>query len=262
MAMTFPGMDPYLEDAQRWSGVHAPFIVYVRDQLQPRLRPRYTAAVEERVYVEGPDRGVAPDVLVQERHTRNGGLAVSLAEADAALLVQVPPVEVHEYYIAIRDRDTDRRVVTVIELLSPTNKYAGPGRTSYETKQREVLSSNAHLVEIDLLRFGPHVLAVPEWAARNRGPYHYLVCVNRGIGLRDVYELYPRRLPERLPRIRVPLADNDPDVVLDIQAVLHQVYEAGNYRNDLNYNAPCVPALAPEDQTWANERIQEARQQP
>ncbi|MBL8794714.1 MAG: DUF4058 family protein [Planctomycetia bacterium] len=260
MAMIFPGMDPYLEDAQRWPGVHHRLITYAADALQPRLRPRYTAAIETRVYIEEPDREIAPDVLVQEQHTRNGGVAVALAEADTALLVQVAPLEVHEAYIAIRDRDTDRRVVTVIELLSPTNKYAGPGRTSYETKQREVLSSNAHLVEIDLLRFGPHVLAVPEWAARNRGPYYYLVCVNRGVGLRDTYELYPRRLPERLPRIRVPLADNDPDVVLDIQAVLDQVYEAGNYRDDLNYNAPCIPALSTEDQAWANERIQEARQ--
>jgi len=35
-------------------------------------------------------------------------------------------------------------------------------------------------------------------------PYDYLACVNRAMPPRDEYELYPRRLPERLPRIGVP----------------------------------------------------------
>jgi hypothetical protein len=45
-----------LEDPQIWSGVLARFIVYLCDQLQPMLRPRYIASVDERVFVEGPDR--------------------------------------------------------------------------------------------------------------------------------------------------------------------------------------------------------------
>jgi hypothetical protein len=126
-------------------------------------------------------------------------------------------------------------------------------------KQREV-QSTSHLVEIDLLRTGAHVLAVPEWLARNSGAYHYLVSVNRAAGLRDRYELYLRRLPDRLPRIRVPLADGDPDVVLDVQAVVEQVYEAGRYRLRIDYSAPCRPPLSPEDQAWADEQIQRAQQ--
>ena len=48
-----------------------------------------------------------------------------------------------------------RLVVTVIEILSPTNKVAGSrGRESYETKRQEVMRSPSHLVEIDLLRRG------------------------------------------------------------------------------------------------------------
>src|ERR1700678_1548030 len=53
--MLFPGMDPYLEDPQLWTGVHTSLIVYIRDFLQPLLRPRYVAAIEERVYLEGPE---------------------------------------------------------------------------------------------------------------------------------------------------------------------------------------------------------------
>jgi len=260
--MIFPGMDPYLEDARIWSGFHTPFIVYLRDRLQPLLRPRYVATVEERVYLEGPERRVSPDVSVQRNRPSNSGLVVALADADTAVMVQVPVLEIHEPLVAILDRQSGRRVVTVIELTSPTNKYAGPGRRSYLDKQTEVLNSETHLVEIDLQRTGPHVLAVPEWAARNHGPYDYLVSVNRARRSRETYELYPRRLAQRLPRIPVPLADPDADVIVDLQALVVQAYEAGAYRDRLNYDAPCVPPLSPEDQAWANQLIAAARQQP
>ena len=46
-------------------------------------------------------------------------------------------------------------MVTVIELLSPSNKRAGDDREQYLAKRRELLRSPAHLVEIDLLRDGP-----------------------------------------------------------------------------------------------------------
>ena len=158
----------------------------------------------------------------------------------------------------IRDRQSGQRIVTVLAVVSPTNKYAGPGRESYVAKQTEVRQSATHLVEIDLLRIGSHVVAVPEWAARPHGPYDYLVCVNRAEGLRDRFSLYPRRLRERLPRIRLPLAAPDPDVVLDIPAVLARTYEAGGYAERLNYAAPCVPPLAPADQAWADAIIRRA----
>ena len=118
--------------------------------------------------------------------------------------------------------------------------------------------STAHLVEIDLLRTGPHVLAVPEEVAHQYGPYDYLVCVNLALGAREGFQLYPRRLRDRLPRIRLPLMTPDPDVVLDLQAVLARTYEAGGYMERLDYTAPCVPPLSPEDQRWADDLICEA----
>jgi hypothetical protein len=139
-------------------------------------------------------------------------------------------------------------------------KPCGAGQESYLAKQREVRASQTHLVEIDLLGAGQHVLAVPAWAARGSGPYNYLICVNRAEGRRDRFECYPRQLPQRLPRIRVPVADGDPDVGLDIQAVLSQTYEAGSYRERLRYDRPCIPPLPAEDQAWADELIRTTRQ--
>src|SRR5260370_5590707 len=228
--MIFRGMDPYLEEPQLWPGVHASFIVYLRDCLQPLLRPRYVAALEDRVFVEGPDREIIPDVWLRQTRHASGSTAVAVAGDDAPILVQVEPLEVHETYVTILDRQSGQRVVAVIEVLSQTNKYAGSGRESYLAKQREVLASDAHLIEIDLLRTGPHALAVPEEKARAQRHYDYLVSVNRAINSRGLFELYLRGIRQRLPKINVPLASGDPDVKLDLQAVLEHTYEAGSYR--------------------------------
>jgi len=263
MGMIFPGMDPYLENPGIWPGVHTRFIVYLAEFLQPLLRPRYIASIDERVYMEGPERHVIPDVNI-ERTKRPTFALHSTAVADAAtpIKVRIPPVEVHERYVAILHRESGLRIVTVIELLSPTNKYAGPGRDSYLEKQKEVLASDANLLEVDLLRFGPHVLAVAEYAARALGPYEYMACTNRVARVRAEFELLPMRLRQPLPRIRIPLMGNDENVVVDLQAVLTRVYEASGYEDQIDYGAPCVPRLSPEDQQWANELIQKARQVP
>jgi hypothetical protein len=166
----------------------------------------------------------------------------------------------HESYLEILDRHSGQRVVAVLEVLSPANKYAGPGRDSYVAKQRQVLASQAHLLEIDLLRLGPYTIVVPEWIARQHATYDYLICVNRAEGLRDRFRLYLRQLRQRLPRIRVPLADGDPDVVLDVQVVVAQTYEAGSYRERVRYDQPCVPSLSAEHQAWADELIRAAQQ--
>lgn len=259
MSTIFPGMDPYLEDPQLWPGVHSRLIVYIADELQPHIRPRYIAAVEERVFVEGPtDRSIVPDVWLRRERLGPNQSAAAVLDADTAVTVQALSLDIHETYIEILDQQSGQRVVTVLEVVSPTNKYVGPGRTSYLAKQREVLASNSHLVEIDLLRQGPHALAVPEYLARRWGMYDYLVCINRAADPRDKFELYPRRVRDRLPRIRVPLAGSDPDVRLDLQAVFARTYEAGSYRDRLHYGEPCHPPLGMEDQAWASELLRAA----
>jgi len=71
---------------------------------------------------------------------------------------------------------------------------------------------------------------------------------------RKRFALYPRRLRERLPRIKVPLVEPDPDVPLDIQAALEQVYGEGRYARRVRYEDPCEPPLAAAEQEWARER--------
>ena len=256
VAMIFPGMDPYLEDPQIWPGFHQRLIVYIADHLQVKLAPRYIAAVEERVFIEGPDREIIPDVWLRQTRPIPEEQVVAVADGDGPMVVRVPGLEIHESFLTILDRHSGQRVVTVIEVVSPTNKFPGEGRKSYLAKQAEMRKSDTHLVEIDLLRTGQHVLAVAEWAARGKTPYDYLACVNRAQGLREEFDPYPRRLPERLPRIQIPLAEKDPDVLLDLQAVVAQAYDAGRYQERLDYDGPCRPALSPDNQAWADQLIE------
>lgn len=251
MEMPFPGMDPYLEHPALWPSVHARLMVWMAHQLSPLLRPRYVASVEERVFIELPQQQRIPDIWVQK--VPNGGpTRAAGVEVATPVVVELEGLEVREHYIEILDLYRDQRVVTVIEVVSPSNKTAGPGRDAYLAKQREVRGTECHLVEIDLLRRGRHVLSVPQRETQAVAPYDYLICVSRWPN-RKRFELVGCQLRERLPRIGIPVADPDPDVPLDIQAAFAQVYEDGSYMLRVRYAEPCEPRLGAADQRWANE---------
>ncbi len=259
MPMIFPGMDPYLEHPLLWPGVHSALVVYLAEQLGPLLRPRYAASIEQRVYIEESDRDVVPDIWIRTTRPdiRQDNAAAAVAEVDVGQRVEISSLEIHETYLEILDLHRGQQVVTVLEVVSPSNKHPGEGRDSYLKKQREVLHSGIHLVEIDLLRSGNHVLAIPELVVRAKGRYDYLVSINRASNRRAEYEFFPRRLCERLPKIPVPLVENDREVPLDIRAALEKAYETGAYLDRINYREPCQPPLGAEDQAWANQLIRE-----
>lgn len=252
MVMPFPGMDPYLEHPVLWPGVHGQTLVWMMHQLRPRLHPRYIISLEERVVVEGPDEQRAPDLWIQRRRPAAGEAAPATTPERGPLIVEVEEWESKQRYLEILDRYQKLRVVTVIELVSPSNKARGAGRRAYRKKQKEVRASGCHLVEIDLLRTGRHVLAVPEVRVKDIAEYDYLVCVSRWPNRRR-FELYPWRLREPIPIVRIPLADSDPDVPLDLRAALEQTYQDGSYALRVRYEEPCVPALTAADQEWAHQ---------
>jgi len=133
MAMIFPGMDPYLENPSVFPGIHGRMVVYMADQMAPLLRPRYVTSVGGRVYVEGPEeRPILPDIWLREGrgHAKSGTALAEAPAVDEPAVVDVPDLEVREPYIEILDRESGMRIVTVIEVVSPSNKYAGPGRES------------------------------------------------------------------------------------------------------------------------------------
>src|SRR5438093_12883101 len=111
MNTPFPGMDPYLEHPVLWEGLHARLIVAVANQLQPQLDPRYVTSIEERVFVEGPQRRI-PDVWIQKTPDGQGEMTAAEPEADTAVVLEVENVEIRESRVEILDSYNDMKLVT------------------------------------------------------------------------------------------------------------------------------------------------------
>jgi hypothetical protein len=251
----FPGIDPWLEHPGWWPNVHQSLITYARDRLQADIGDRYFVSIGERIYVEPAGQDWYPDVHVTPVPAAGRTVNGSGAEgADRPIVLAVSDVEHREVFLEILDAASGRAVVTVIEVLSPANKRPGSGRELYLRKQRDLLASNASLVEIDLLRAGEPTVAVP--AHQQAGDYRVAVARARQ---RTQRELYPISLRERLPRVAIPLAPTDPDVVLDLQALLEETYEKSGLWRRIDNALPPVPALADRDQAWAGGILAKAR---
>lgn len=257
MPNPFPGMNPYLEDPNEWGDVHHALMTYIRDALQPALPSAYAARLNIRVFVDELQPRI-PDVLVLEKTTRE--LASAYAVAPTALdvpppaeplIVYLDPIEEHEAFVEIV-RLEDEHIVTLIEVLSPTNKKQGEGRSQYLRKQREIFESDTHFVEIDLLAQGLPTLAVLQSERVALPAHRYLINVRRAPD-RYRFEVYPIPLQERLPNIRIPLRAPDPDVTCDIQSVLNKAYDNGAYDRLLNYREPPRTILVAEEEKWLDQ---------
>lgn len=258
MPSPFPGMDPYLEDAALWLGVHSRLIAEAGRLLQPQLRARgYYVDIGERVWLAEPERAVYPDLAVLQRPVAKAprDSAVAILEVDEPVRISRADSEVRETYLEIYDQQ-GHRVITGIEVISPANKSDTAGRELYERKQVELREAGVHLVEIDLLRGGRHIVEVPSSFLINCQPWDYLVNISRAN--HTYFDVYPIRLRSRLPRIRIPLKAGDEDAVLDLQAVFNQAYDTGPYPDRVNYQADPVPPLAPDDDAWARQLLQDA----
>jgi hypothetical protein len=253
-------MDPYLEEPTLWPDVHHELISVIRESLQHQLRSRYFVRIEERVYVSGPadpGRGVlAPDLFLVRRpkpaprKSRSGG-STAIDITQPIIAVTLIEDEIHEHYLEILDA-ADRSLVTVVEVLSPTNKIAGAdGLESFLEKRGQIMRSSTHWVEIDLLRSGISPVLpviVPE--------HEYLVHVSpadhRPRGL-----LWPIRLDERLPVVRIPLRPHDGGTPLDLQAVLDTAYNRAAYDTEIDYTQEPTPRLGKKWKGWADRLLRE-----
>ena len=103
-----------------WPDVHESLIVYLRAYSTAAALPRYVAAIEQRLYIELPERRVVHDLLIRERkwpEKVRGGVA-TIAEVDAPQVAEIEDFEIHESYIVIRDLSEAHNTITVIGLLN------------------------------------------------------------------------------------------------------------------------------------------------
>jgi hypothetical protein len=250
-------MNPYLEQEDVWHDFHTRLIPVAAAVLAPQLRPDFIVKVDTTVYVHEPpasDRHLLgrPDVFVttsaasQAVPPRHAQQAVTAAAAETAAPAygRIPTgIDVEELgFIEIRDRES-RSVVTVIELLSPSNKDPNKDLPQYLAKRRQLLASGVHYVEIDLLRGGtrPPVEGLPDC--------DYYAMVSRAEE-RPRVALWPLLLRDRLPDIPIPVRAPHADARLDLQAALNRVYDEAGYEDYIYKGAP-QPPLHPTIAKWA-----------
>lgn len=258
MTSPFPGMDPYLE--KTWRDMHARLVTYACDQIEPQLPEVLYPQVEERVVMDSSVEISAaryPDVRVMEEagaRESDGSTQTATATLSVPFIVHAPEEEVTETFVEIREVDGDR-LVTVLEVLSPSNKLPGKDRKKYRRKRRELIRAGVNLVEIDPIRSGRSVqrFSLEALPADYQTTYHVYAC--RG-WKPDDFEVHKVPLRERLPVVGIPLRQIDADAALDLQQLIDHCYDRGRYRR-IDYTKDPDPPLEPDDAKWADELLRE-----
>ncbi|MEM6254278.1 MAG: DUF4058 family protein [Cyanobacteria bacterium P01_D01_bin.156] len=250
MPSPLPGMDPYLEHPRSWPNFHHRLITAIAISLGPQLRPKYRVVVEEAIYQTEEQNSVLvgiPDVTVHKAKRKqipaNSELVHDVAVAQPIVVDLPMPDVVRQGYLEIRDVATSE-VVTVIEVLSPTNKRPGEGRRNYEAKRQTILASPTSLVEIDLLRQWPPIVQLPDEIKT-----HYRILVSDSLN-RPQASLYAFNLQEPIPAFPLPLRERELEPIVNLQILLGDVYDQSGYDLVVDYDEEPIPPLSNEDAVW------------
>lgn len=254
MKSPFPGMDPFIEARGLWADFHDNLIVEIQRALNERLPDRYEALIGERTYIHLVDplegsrasQVIKPDVRIDGpgQEFGSGGMGTQHDSLIATSVVMHPElaIEERETFIEIREAAENERVVTCIEVLSPTNKRPGsPGWAEYERKRQLMFRGEASFVEIDLLRGGKRRPMREPWPG---SPYYLLVLWKE---LAPECRVWPGFSTQPLPEVPIPLARPDPDLLLGIQPAIDAVLARSRYDRRMRYAEPIQPPLAGDE---------------
>jgi uncharacterized protein DUF4058 len=255
MKSPFPGMDPYIETSGLWEDFHNHLIEEIYRAIAKVLPRGYFANTAVRSYVvvvesEGKDVSLAkPDVTITqpaEKKPRKskGGVAVAEPAEDAESVPMQAFIaeEFEERFVEIYAQGEERELVTCIEVLSPSNKRPGTeGWDQFARKRQAMLLGRANFIEIDLLRGGSKMPMLTPWP---NCPYTLLVSRRSRPTKARVWKAYFDR---SLPPIPVPLLSSDPDLTLDLQPLIDDIYSLGRYDEQIDYSRRLTPALSDAD---------------
>ena len=249
----FPGMNPYLEQSRLWPEVHSELIALLWSSMAAQMPAGYRLAIEERLEIrealsaDDRPRFVVPDLSISEPGERQSEVALQERIPEGGIEVMTPlPTRVT--YLEVRA--ASGQVVTVMEVLSPTNKAPGRGRMDYLSKRTDILESEVNLVEIDLLRAGepmPLATSVPDC--------HYRILVSRERQRPRAF-LFPFMVQDAIPKFPLPLRLSDDELPVDLGDLLAQMHRMSRYNSFLDYDHPPPgPALEPKHRQWIDERL-------
>lgn len=249
MPCPFPGMDPYLEMQPFWSDFAPDFLASMRNALLGELLPRYDVRIEEYMFVMHEDirlHRVKPDVSISStlEWEAEATSATALAGSNTIEL-EYPDIEPQTQRHLKIIHGPNEELVTVIELLSPTNKRSGEdGIDAYLEKRTELVASGINLVEIDLLRGGDRL---PMRGSLPQGDYYVYVGRTQRKPRCEVMG-WPLKMP--LPTIPIPLLPGEQETNLDLAAVFRGTYDAAFYDRRLPYQQPLEPKPTEEEAAW------------
>jgi hypothetical protein len=251
MPTPFPGMDPYLEQSGIWNQIHTSLIVAIQHNLTRQLRPHYVVAIEQRAFVAVTEQLSLigePDVLAVLPSSSSPVTAPPvpvLSETPATYQVELPmPEEVKERYLEVRDR-VDGEAITVIEILSPSNKIGH--RRRYLKKRSDILGSLTNLIEIDLLRAGSPLPMTGDTPGT-----HYRILVSRAWERPHAQALL-FNIQQPIPDVPIPLRRRENEILLPLNQLLHEIYDDGGYDLMLDYSRPPDTPLDSVTTAWATE---------
>ena len=261
MMSPFPGMDPYIESCGLWEDFHPALIAEIKQALARAAPERYVVRFGERSYVvlvddEGKrSRPFLPDVKISSTSEPAPGSGTAVAEpaleTQPVLMRRFIQEEYRESFVEILETGPEERLVTCIEVLSPSNKRPdSPGWDLYQRKRQAVLLGHVNLVEIDFLRRGQRMPMVDPWPA---SPYTLLV--SRAGPILSC-KVWPAHFRVAVPSISVPLAKPDPDLTLNLQPMIQAIYGGSRYHRSIDYTKPLAPPLSAEDSAWFEQQLQ------
>ena len=225
MPSPLPGMDSYLEDDKLWSIFHMHLVHSLYQLLLPGLMDRYRARLAERRYVL--EQALFTSIVARSTTSRTSKFAsVPTADSSRWSTSSAPPT---------------RPPTRAVRHISPSGRSSAAAAPA---------SSNIDLVLQgqplqDYVREGP-----PEW--------DYAVLVTRSIQP-DRYEIYTATMDKRLPRFRLPLASDDRDTVLDLQAAVVRSYDQGDFVKQVDYQKDPVTKLGDFQKKWLDDKLRDQK---
>lgn len=229
----FPGMDPYIERREWWRGLHTQIIGELGTHLlPPLLAPAYFVDPEPSLQVL-TERTIIPDLQINAKEIfpskYPSGMGLPVAEPTMVEVFEVKPATSDDNEpMALWIRNASERLVTVVEVLSYSNKAPGPDRILYLAKRREMIANGVNLVEIDLLRWGHRVVAEPL-----SEPYHIFVTRAEEHPKTHIWSF---GFDAPIPTVPLPLIDRDEYVPLPLQEAIQVIYQARDFRERIAYN--------------------------
>jgi hypothetical protein len=85
---------------------------------------------------------------------------------------------------------------------------------------------------------------------------HYRLIVSRA-SERPQADLYALNLQQEIPLVSLPLQPEDTEPVINLQDLLHRLYEQGSYDLAIDYHTQPIPPVSATDAAWVDKVLRE-----